>query len=330
MPSTDFDFLIKKIQEVTITPSFELKLEDFIARYLLNKFREYLSPDSDPYFSSLNPIFSIELEYSPKRVELLKVLSLRDGVMPLLKFFTLNPIPQNDNTVYIIDSHLSPLVPLAWRRSVLLRSLVVEKEKFQNRFNQKIIFISPSEIANPLTMVQVELDMLSSFISEEDEIYIYLSSVKLRGSGQAQKDEAWGYKILQLINKKFIKNEIKVLNWNEYSSLNLSQFAFHFINPLKYFFTDSYLLHDACQKGAKPLVHDQHPTGYLHKISMNHGFILHQGFKPYNQYGNEQLMDIIEEMKCEKIDLKKNEFCSPEFSSWALDVAKSIYFSSAH
>ncbi len=335
MKHTDFECLIKKIQEPLYTHKLPSVLEDFFSRYQLNKFKEYLSPDADHYFSPLNPSFSLELEYSPARVQFLNVLSLRDGVMPLLKFFTLNPVPKNQDIVYIVDSKLSSLVPLEWRSLVLLRDLKFEerREYLADNFSKKILFISPSPLSAPLDLVLVELRKLKEKISTSDEIVVFFSSMKLRGQGQSQRDEMWGFKILQLINKEFENEKIRVVDWREYTSIDLSHFKFHFINPLKYYFSDSYLLHDACQKGAKPILKIPHVSQgretFYQALSMEHGFMLHQNFQDYDSFKKENLVGIIEEIEMSlenrKKNLRSNQFCSPEFASWSLDVAKNIY-----
>jgi len=334
MLSTDIKSLIDKINKPNYIGSLPSTLDDFLPRYKLNKFKEYLSPDSDYYFSSLNPTFSLELELSPMRIKYLSVLSLRDGVMPLLKFYVSNPRPKDESLIHIIDEDFSSLVPEAWRSQTLLRRFKSQKTDVESTHNNFIIFISPNYFSSPLEIVYSEIQKVNKELLPETEVYLFFSSMKLRGVGQAQKDDLWGYKIMELFAKHLETKNFRVINWNEYSALNLNSFLFFFINPLKFFLSDSFLLHDACQKGASPLVKDKkndiNPfSEHYHPLSINHGFILHQSYSSYNKFHSEKLENVITEFDQSESNKKRlfraNQFCSHEFESWAHDVAKSLY-----
>jgi hypothetical protein len=332
MPATEFNNLINIILSNPAYSKGLLEPIDFAPRYLLNRFLEYLSPDSKRYYSVLNPIFSMELEYSPdNRIEKVNVVFLRDGVMPLLKFFILNPTPLDPCPLLIIDQDLSSLVPVLWRRKVLLKK-IYHKISESNSTTKKLFFISPIELSTPMDLIEEELSYISRHIDVGDELMFYFSSVSLRGREHSMDDKVWGYKILEKIMSKFCSNPIRILNWKEYLSLDLSEVKFHFINPLRYFFTDSYLFHDVSQRGAKPLVVEKESgvsKFYQYEVSHYHGFTLHQEFENYCDYGASKFKSLIFELsmsdKDKKVSPRTLNLASEEFKDWAQDIARNLY-----
>ncbi|MBC7427778.1 MAG: hypothetical protein H7336_04140 [Bacteriovorax sp.] len=343
MPATEFKNLINIILSNPAYSKGLLEPIDFAPRYLLNRFLEYLSPDSKRYYSVLNPIFSMELEYSPdNRIEQVNVVFLRDGVMPLLKFFILNPAPFDPGPLLIIDQNLSALVPESWRNKVLLRvgyhktSETSESSEFSGE-SKKLFFISPIELSTPMDLIETELAFISDHIQEGDELLFYFSSASLRGREHSVDDKVWGYKILEKIMTKFRANPIRILDWKEYVSLDLSDVKYYFINPLQYFFTDSFLFHDAAQRGAKPLMIEAVSTlgnSFMYEVSHYHGFVIHQNFESYQSYGVENLAGLIFELsmsdKDKKISPRTLNLASEEFKDWAQDVARDLYVKNSH
>lgn len=333
----EFKELIKYIQIPQKVSFNHHNSSDFLSKYLLNKFMSYLSPDSSHYHLSINPAFSIELEFSLKeQSNLLKAVSLRDGVMPLMMFFLRNPSPPEDGPVFIIDNDLSCIVPEIWRTRVLLRSpysnssLIIERKKI-------IFFISPMKETAPLDLVEDELNNIFKRVSKDHEILLYFSSANLKGKILAEYDQAWGYKILEIIFSKFKSHKITVLNWKEYGDYDFNHVEYYFINPLIYYFTDSYLQHDISQRGATPLFQNKVESceQYALAISQYHGFILHQFFANYESFGQENLSKQIFEIGMSederKVQMRSVKFINAEFSSlefkdWTTDVARELYY----
>lgn len=325
----ELDKLFEKIQRMPTLPSLPI-IRQFAPEYRLNKFLEFLSPDSNFYSSSLNPIFSIELAYfSESYLELTQVFSLRDGVLPLLKFFSLNLAPKKVGPVLIVDSELSSLVPNIWRPNVLLRCNYNNQSDVMN-CRQKLIFISPTMFATPLDLIEEEISTLVKISSPNDEIVLFFSSVNLKGEGSSFYDKAWGYKILQKIINQFRTQNIKIINWSEYLGMDLLGWKYFFLNPLKFYFTDSYLVHNASSRGAIPLFKQKNQFQDFLKfdLSINHGFILHNNFNVYNSYGMENLTDQILEFDILKHGTKathqSSKYCTYEFRDWTIDVARDL------
>jgi hypothetical protein len=333
MPVTEFDKLINIVLSNPDYPKGILDPIDFAPRYLLNRFLEYLSPDSNRYYSSLNPIFSMELEYSSDRqIELINVVFLRDGVMPLLKFFLLNPAPRDPGPLLIIDQDLSSLVPMAWRHKVLLRENYHNALTATGRESKKLFFISPIDLSTPMDLIEAELALIKTHLEKGDELLLFFSSASLRGREHSMDDKVWGYKILEkMMSAFFSENPLRVLDWKEYLSLDLSDVEYYFINPLQYFFTDSFLLHDASQRGARPLIARKSNliNYYKYEVSHYHGFLLHQEFENYCSYGIEDLKTLIFELsmsdKDKKVSPRTLNLASEEFKDWAQDVGRDLY-----
>lgn len=332
METMDFKKLIEIIKMAEIVKKPALEQVDFVSRYSLDKFIDYLSPDSGKYFLTLNPVFSIELNFTSDTLyKKLQAASLRDGVMPLTQFYIKNPTPPEIGPIIIVDHELSSLVPPSWRPRTLLRTLYFNYHLKFDHCNKLILFISPMPDALPLDLVDEELEKIYLLGRDKNELLIYFSSAKLKGDKVPNDDKAWGYKILEKIFLKFKSQKIRILDWNEYLDFDLSGSCFYFMNPLRYFFIDSYVLHDATQRGSVPLVHQSlnFPEYFKHEISKHHGFVLHQSFDPYLSYGAENLgrhvFEIGASIENKKQNLLLSKFCTEEFRDWTLDIAQELY-----
>lgn len=236
------------------------------------KFVTYLLPDSESINSKINPVFSFQLDNFNLRY--FNVLSLRDGVYPLLRFFFRNQIPHSADSALVIDSQLASLVPKAWREKVFLRELYVERPLFEKKREECLILISPEKDSLPLELFNKELAHYKTQLSSFKKISLYFSSCMAKGENEAIYSTNWGYFLLKEFMQTFPQIEIEILDLNRYQSKEASSIVFHQINPLKFYFSDSYLVHDLLQRGALPLNHKNSDRADAHyeKISMNHGF----------------------------------------------------------
>lgn len=231
----------------------------------------YLSPDSNPYCSRLNPIFSFEVEESYLRY--FNVLSLRDGVYPLLRFFFINPAPHVADPKIVIDEKLSSLVPVAWREKTLLRSLYTNEKVFPKTIEECLILISPDEDSLPLDIMELELKKLADKTKSYPKVSFYFSSCIKKGEEYAEAVSSWGYTTLNMINKTFHGKNVEIIDWDKLQKKNLSKVCFTHFNPLSFYFTDSFLTHDLLQRGASLLESKQTAGKVIHReeLSMNHG-----------------------------------------------------------
>jgi hypothetical protein len=293
------------------------------------KYRTFLSPDSNRYYSPLNPVFSFELETSVgNHLKSFEVVSLRDGVWPLLRFFALNPEPHEIDPILVIDSSLSSLVPPKWRDKTVLRKLFFEKELITKTRSKILILVSPDKKSCPLECIEQTLEEMAQKIAPTDEIFFYFSSVTLMGEEDAEKNENWGYQLLLALSRKFHGRKMHVLDWESFTSLSLSHFKYVFLNPLNFIFTDSYLLHNVSQRGAIPLIEETEPEASSDtrvNISINHGFSLHSRFDDY-LFSNGKLAfnpsSIFVEVRGDDLGLVK--LSTDDFKDWSYDVAREL------
>jgi len=295
-----------------------------------DKYRAYLSPDSNIYHSVINPIFSFELEADNfKSFRIFSMLSLRDGIYPLLRFFAINPVPHEIDPVLVIDSKLASAVPSAWRDRVVLRELFVKPKMIEVNSKELLLLISPDKDALPLDVFEKDLDGLQSEIDSFESISVYLSSCNSFGEEDAEFDSSWGYKLLRSIFNKFPDKKISILDYNEYQKKNVSEVTFHFLNSLQFYFSDSYLLHDLLQRGAIPLEVQSQKTSMSVDISINHGFNFHQNFET-----NEIVLDSVLREKVFKGiifqpamsgDFTNLKLSTKEFKNWASASALGLF-----
>lgn len=298
---------------------------------LTTKFCDFLSPDSKLYSSSLNPLFSFELDSSNKYLlKSFELISLRDGVLPLLSFFRRNPAPEKIDPIVVVDEELSSLVPITWRERVVLRRVVCLNKTISKPQNKVVVFVSPEKKSIPLEILKNEMSKLKKKIEKNCEVIIFFSSVNRRGEEEVSFDDSWRYRVFQVMVNELSGYNVRVLDWREYASEDFSGSKYFFINPLRYYFTDSFLHHDILQRGARPLfeLNEELETKCILKLSACHGFVLHQDFSKEYAIDKGMLEYILKNEKVEKID--KDDYASlhiasDEFQSLAHDVSIDLY-----
>lgn len=327
---TAIDQLVQILNDKQDIPDAQMEKWNFAGKYFALKFKEYLSPDSQHYRCALNPIFTYEFEMSEKKfLSQVKVFSLRDGVMPLMRFFTINPSPENHCPLLIVDARLSSLVPEKWRSKVVLRTAFMNEARKQS--NRLLLFISPDMQGLPLEIFNEELNRVEKNLNNDDEICVLFSSMRMRGEGEAYCDKAWGYKLLLILMKKFGNRNVQILNYQDYLNMDISFARFTFINPLLFYFSDSFLFHNAAQRGAHELNTRSLPEHFPHlNLSLNHGFYFHQNFESYRGENYEKIQrtlfsSIRTYAMTKQFSDINNKFYPKDFSDWGLDEALDLY-----
>lgn len=316
------------LQEGPSFPKGKLEKMNFVAEYFLMKFKEFLSPDSDLYRSNINPVFSFEFEMKSQIfLSQLKVFSLRDGVLPLMHFFAINQIPDINSPLIIIDSKLSSLVPDVWRSKVILRTPFINSPRKNS--NKIILFLSCDPLSMPLEILAIELERLQNELIGHEEVYLFFSSMRIRGEGDAIYDHAWTQKCLLNIMEKIKDCKIHIISFRDYLKMDISFYSFMIVNPLSYYFTDSYLFHDASQRGAICLGCNLRPSNLpLLNLSINHGFYFHQNFSAYRAEAHEKVLRVlfnnISSYAQSKLAIE-NKFYPKDFMDWSHDVALELY-----
>lgn len=299
---------------------------------LCEKYKTFMSPDSNAYYSSLNPIFSFELEENNfQSFKIFSMLSLRDGVYPLLRFFTMNPTPHEIDPILIVDARLSSIVPEAWRKKVYLREVFVEEKPLKEKANELLLVLFPDKDAMPLDSFEKEFSKIKDHLDSFTNISIFFSTCTLTGQEDAEYDFLWGYKLLNILSERLAGKNVSIISFSELQKKNLSQTAFHFFNPFLFYFSDSYLLHDLFQRGGRSLLmcsgKENHRTSV--NVSINHGFNLHQNFSSAEHVCDDFLMKKIFKSAIYEPPVDEDyatlRLSTKDFKDWALSIASKIY-----
>lgn len=295
---------------------------------LAKKYVLFLSPDSNAYCSRINPVFSFEVE---SFLQSFCVISLRDGVYPLMRFFFMNPRPHRADAHIIIDEKLSPLVPLEWVRNVYVRKMFIKEKLFEAKKVECLLLASPDIDNLPLDVLKQELEKKSVFIKETNRISIFFSSCNKIGEEHAEIDSSWRYQVFQVFLKMFPEQEIYVLDWNNLQKMNMSGVNVFEINPLKFYCSDSSLMHVLLQKGAgnPEFKLDGLSDWHQENISINHGYYIYPLKKEHPPLYDETM---IKEIFNNSINIKvkpKNytdlKLSNKSFKDFCTMVAREIY-----
>ncbi len=293
------------------------------------KYTAFLTPDSRTYTNSINPIFSFELEDTSLRF--FNILSLRDGVYPLLRFFAMNPVPHVMDSSLIVDASLASLVPKEWRSKVLLRELYVEKPVFDYQANECLLLISPNQDSQPLDLFIKEINKYKGELQKFKKLSIYFSSCALKGEEENMYVSNCGYSLLRNLMANFPDKEIEILEWYQYEKKNVAHTAFLVINPLKFYFSDSYLVHDLAQRGARSLIETKgiNERGYKKQISINHGYNIYSWEGPEFSYFDEDFKKVFSNKSIHAKpawdDYLLVKLTTSEFKDFSAHVAREIY-----
>lgn len=294
------------------------------------KYRTYLAPDSYAYHSMINPIFSFELEGNDfEDFRKFSLLSLRDGVYPLTRFFRLYPVPLKNDPYLIIDSKLEELIPLAWKSKCVLRELFVNKTEFNS--NELLLLVSPDKDSLPLDLLASSCEKLKEQLKTFNEVSVYFSSCNSYGEEDPEYDSSWALKCLKVILEALADTNVKIIDFAQYNSKKMNNQKFYFLNPLSFYFSDSYLLHDLLQRGALPLLgqklRDENDLNV--SISQNHGFSLRPCLTDVEIVPDEIVMEKIFKGSIYRApathNLEKLKLSTKEFLDWASATARHLY-----
>jgi hypothetical protein len=220
-------------------------------------FFQNLWPASEAYISALNPIFLADLHAieatNPKSHYL-----VRDGILPLMWFFSQNPEPGNFKGKIRVHSDFEELVPDAWREQTELFSLFAEKSAPQAKnaaptksIKQILLLgvIMPSVCSLP--RLESDLANVIEFAGGKEE----LEKIKIRAFLPFRMEAANMFSGHAYYNY-FCSTLNRILGFNvefiEYESLKWMYLEpgtwVHEFNE-KYLYTDSYLSLLAMSKG---------------------------------------------------------------------------------
>ena len=123
-------------------------------------------PVGGDYYSPLNPIFVAE-RFHPSKMNERAVWLARDGLVPLLWFFKLNPEPGVFRSRILIHEDFSPFVPEAWRPRMGTYRLSMDAETARSIPRTLLVTGLISDSYCSLSGLQDILDRLEERISSE-------------------------------------------------------------------------------------------------------------------------------------------------------------------
>jgi hypothetical protein len=301
---------------------------------LISKTLSLLQPDGNPYYCKLHPLFSFTFEDRYLLHSFNHVL-LRDGVYPLLRFFSLYPIPQKADPKLIIDKDFFNLIPIEWHQKCLLYKRTRTPDlAITNKRSIAICFNVLPNIVDDDSYLTTLNNLLPLAENKIDQIYLYLTSSIPWGEGEKNNVHKEHFQVLQNIIGRFKNINISIVNFNELLLLNLKGMAYLIINPYKLYFSDSYLHHQLAQMGGVDLMAPEMTTPEnFYASSINYGFEL-ESIK--NSTFDSKITDEIKYCitslfenkiyeKSESTDLSKAQLSTPEFKSLAYYFAKKLY-----
>ena len=207
-------------------------------------FLKNLRPHTTCYYSRLTPIFSPQIK-TPASLNKYEIISLRDGLIPLLWFFKQFPTPGPFNCYFLLHTKFQKIIPATWkdrcglynisgevalRKKLLISALLIDdysSTEYISRFVDLII----AHIENSTTVELYAPLTHNPFYRLAQANYVHFISL-LEKNGIA-------------ISKVWQNEEIKACsNFEAYSIADLNEGLLY---------ADNYLIHHFLSKGASLL-----------------------------------------------------------------------------
>ncbi|HEX7675427.1 MAG TPA: hypothetical protein VF412_14725 [Bdellovibrio sp.] len=151
----------------------ESDMPEFTRGPELSKLASWLHPHYQSYISPVNPIFVSEIP----NLEVLnskKLWAIRDGLVPLLFFFTKFKSPKGLRSKILIEQELLDCVPEVWRPYV--GSYYLQAKESSVEVDRAFIYGVNSEVFMSKESISKALDRFTQRKKPWKEIWIYLST----------------------------------------------------------------------------------------------------------------------------------------------------------
>jgi len=231
------------------------------------KYLEFLAPHSQPYFSRLRPLFSFEVK-SLTSLNAFSHVLFRDGVVHLLRFFQRFPEPKGLMSKILIHQNLGPVVPPAWRKSILYyRVQAGERNSQKDNLFLHISFIQFHSDEKAIKNLRETLERISG------KIFVVTGLNVLRGEDFLNYDRSYAFdqshQLFTGLNVEFI--DLGAVT----SALSLykHESSFMVFNPYQYWFSDSYLEHHFLNQGLNNLG-EEAMSGDFIPLGPHHGMVI--------------------------------------------------------
>jgi len=249
-------------------------------------YRKY--PLNEKYFFELNPSFVYEYP-SIEAMLTFPFIMLRDGFLGLYYFFLKNPVlPKKSETIFLIPSKFSEIIPKSWKDNVLLYSFKYTNENLEN---SKWMYYG--NISREIYFKK----KLKDYIIPKNKDYYFLSPLQSIGYHPSHS-ELELYMNFQNLLLEISNFKAKIINTFREDELNFidKTFTCENVDKNNFLIYDDYLTHFFASKGASIKVintkNEKMKTIKTIKLSQYHEI----------QIG--ELKDFSNKILEEKIDLK--------------------------
>ena len=234
------DLLQKKAKEETaLFHRQSLWLEEDL---YISKFKHFLSPHSNNFYSELRGIFSFEIQ-KLESLNYFEFISFRDGILPLMCFFQRYPTPDLFKKRIFIHSKMGAIVPEAWKGQISFYDFNYKVQKD----NSKLV-LSLFAQEDQFEKSQL-LELFKTTFSKYEEFQVLISEPVLRGEDLPEGRSTFFQKIVFELGK--LNKKITFVNLNELLGKNLSEWDFYDFNPRHFWYSWSYIEQVISMKGAQ-------------------------------------------------------------------------------
>lgn len=291
---------------------------------LVQKMLFMISPQGKPYETTIPTFLSYQLK-SLRHLNFFDVALLRDGALPLVKFFLSHREPTGFSSRILVHEDLSYLVPLEWREQVFYYRTYETNDAIQG--DTLLLFGSLDSFASPISSMARNLQALSN--NQYKKCVLLASMAPIETEEKLLNFDHHYFEVIKLLVQKFPNLEVK--NWNDVKLMNFNQICLHSISDNRFWIADSYLEHFARIQGARAAIIQPSQYKIIEQIrlSSHHGFEIHQGYSEkdcelarwlYHWYDAYESIVFREEtyFPIETEDHKKSQLCTSELMSFVL------------
>lgn len=239
-----------------------------------NQLVSFLWPSATEYHSPLNPIFLVEC----MNVEILRSRSVwlvRDGLIPLLWFFKVNPTPGLFRGRLLVDEEFVPFIPTPWREQTGSYSIQNIKSPSQIEPDKILITGLINERCCSLEFLEKTLDKAASILGSAKLERIEKSCFLLPKSSPfgGEYRHNFFFECILKVAEKIGLNNIKPVSWQTLE--NTSTFENSYLLDLneKTIFADNFIAHSVLRRGGRLLLSKnfQKEKGNFVQLSPYHG-----------------------------------------------------------
>lgn len=209
-------------------------------------------PNSEEYYLPF-PTMSVVEEYEPKTLAKAERWLVRDGLVPLIWFFKLNPSPDKHKIHLIVNENIAPFVPTAWRKNVSTWRTVFLNEAQKKERNKLLIFVIAAEPINPIDEISRKMENLVSFFGKARFQEMEKHCLVINKEAGFKSLERFDYlpKVVFEMVKKSADSNWNALGWKEFAlDSPLQDYWFADLNSTRVY-ADNYVTYSALRRGAQ-------------------------------------------------------------------------------